>query len=315
MKNIYFLIIAILVISMLTLPFIALKSDNAGNTDIAVPNPDKKSETVCVKTADGIISVPTSDYIEGVVAAEISPDSEPEALKAQAVAAYTYLLYKKDKNKREDYDIICDAGIDQAYIDTAAQKEKWGDAYDANIGKIREACNAVAGIYVSFENKPIYAAFHAVSAGKTENCSDVFGGEYPYLVSVQSIGDLLCPDYLSTVTLSADEVRSALGGMCSLPENPEEFFTAIERSDAGGIKTLTVGGKTFTGQEIRSALSLRSANFDIAFDGTAFTFTVRGYGHGVGMSQYGANYMAQQGSLYNEILLWYYTGCSLKTSK
>lgn len=315
MKNFYLLISVFLIISMLTIPFVTLispgssKKPTAPNAPAPVKTIDKPE--IRVKQGEEIKSMPMEDYLICVLGAEIPADYEEEAIKAQAVAAYTFALYKKNINADKGFDISADPSVDQAFMDTDKLKEKWGENYSQNCEKIKNCIKSVSGIYVSYKDAPIYAAYHAISSGKTENCSDVFSDGCPYLKSVESIGDLICPDYLVTVDITAADFKQKFPSECRFSQNPSEYITEIVRSDSGGIKTAAVGGKTMSGSEIRKALGLRSANFDIKVDRDRFIFTTRGYGHGVGMSQNGANYMAQTGSKYDEILMWYYTDCVL----
>lgn len=311
MKNIYLFIIFILFFAMLILPLFALgQSPTALLKEAPPPTVKADNSTVTVKKGEELLTVKTEDYLVGVLCAEIEPTYESEAIKAQAVAAYTFTLYKKKKNAGNPYDIIA-SSADQNYKTPAEQKEKYGENYEKYVKIFKDNIAAVAGIYMAYGGEPIYAAYHWYSAGKTENCEDVFGNKLPYLVAKESIGDLLCPNYLYSVSITAEDFKKAFSEKCTLPQKPEDYIGKIETTASGGAKSVAVGDKTFTGSEFRKALSLRSANFDYKFTDNKFVFTTRGYGHGVGMSQYGANYMAQQGSTYEEILKWYYTGVTL----
>ena len=313
MKNFYLVITGLLIILMLTLPLLSLTKEESPS--LTPPSPVKVSDKITVldTKTEKMMELAVSDYLFGVVAAEISLKSEVETIKAQAVASYTYLLYKKDKNKNESYDITNDSSIDQAYISREEALEKWGDNAENYEKKLNDCLTAVEGIYISYNNKPIFAAYHAISSGKTESNESVWGNKLPYLVEVQSMGDLLSPDYISEKKVTLEEFRAAFASLCTLPEKGENFIGDISRSSSGGVKTIKVGDKFFVGTEFRKLLSLRSTNFDVKFADNCFTFTVRGYGHGVGLSQNGAEYMAKQGSTFSEILAWYYKDCQLKT--
>lgn len=316
MKNFYLFITAVLILLMLTLPLISLTAVSENKEPTEIPTPTEVSETITVLHTDTkqTEKIPMRDYLFGVVAAEISPQSETETLKAQTVAAYTYALYKTEKNKKEQYDITTDSSVDQAYISKEAALEKWADKAEEYAARLNECISAVEGIYISYDNKPIFAAYHAISSGKTESCESVWGNKLPYLVETQSLGDLLSPDYLSEKKVAAGEFKTAVSSLCSLPENASNYIGEITRTASGGVKTIAVGDAVLSGSEFRKALGLRSANFDVKFSDNCFTFTVRGYGHGVGLSQCGAEYMAKQGSTFSEILAWYYNGCSLSNS-
>ncbi len=311
MKNFYFVITIILILLMLTLPFLSLgappDSSTLEQSDIA----NSDTVTLLQSSDNSLKAIATREYIFGVVAAEMSVSREVETLKAQTIASFTYTLYKKEKNKNEDYDITDNPATDQAFITREKAREKWGDKADEYEKKLNGVLDEVFGIYLSYENKPIFAAYHAISSGKTESCESVWGNSLPYLVETESMGDLLCADYLSEKVVSADEFKAAFRDICALPENEAEFIGEIVRSSSGGAKTVTVGNKQITGSDFRRLLALRSTNFDVNYSDGAFHFTVRGYGHGVGMSQNGAEYMAAQGSTYTEILNWYYKGCTL----
>ena len=267
---------------------------------------------VCNTLTGEITKMTAQDYIFGVVAAEMPALYETEALKAQAVAAYTYACYRRVENSAKNYDITTDHTADQSFITAEAAAEKWGDKAEEYTKKIRDATAAVEGYMLTYGGKPVLSVYHAISSGKTESAGNVWGSEYPYLQPVSSPGDKLSPDYLSTVQLSADELRPKLDGIGDLSGDPAGWFGEGSPSDSGTVLKIPVGGETVTGARVRAALNLRSSNFKAAYADGVFTFTVLGYGHGVGMSQYGANYMAKQGSDFKEILSCYYTGTKVQ---
>lgn len=314
MKNFYLVITAILIILMLTLPLISLAPQKINLPDTP-PEPVEITDKITVldTKTEKLTEITVRDYLFGAVAAEISLSCETETVKAQTVACYTFLLYKKDKNKSQKYDITNDYSVDQAYITHEEAQKKWGDNAAEYEEKLNRCLTEVEGIYISYEDKPIFAAYHAISSGKTESCETVWGNKLPYLVETESLGDLLSPNYLSEKKVTTEEFKNAFVSLCVLPENAANYVGEISRASSGLVKTIKVGDKVFTGAEIRKTLGLRSANFDVKFNDNAFIFTVRGYGHGVGLSQNGAEYMAKQGSTFSEILAWYYKDCQLKT--
>jgi stage II sporulation protein D len=259
-----------------------------------------KTETVAMR-----------EYLAGCVAAEMEAGHHLEALKAQAVASYTYARYRLGPGGK---DSLSDSGkSDQGYVDAAQRKARWGEDFALYEAKVEQAVDAVLGQAVTREGKPILAAYCAVSAGRTESAENYWGDDLPYLQSVDSPGDKLSPDYSRTVTLQADDVKKALEQAGAKPgKDPAKWFGAPERSEAGTVLEIEAGGKTFSGRALREALHLRSANFTIACKGGAFEVKCLGFGHGVGMSQYGADFMARQGSGYKEILEHYYTGCTVE---
>lgn len=237
------------------------------------------------------------EYVAGVVAAEMPAAFPKEALKAQAVAARTYQVRQMQAAGSEQ--VLYDVG--QAYITPEEQKKKWGKQYTFYASKIRDAVRSTAREIMVYEGEPILAAFHAQSAGKTEDAENVWDHPVPYLKSVDSSEDKNAPDNKTTVAFSVQELSDKLG--CDAKK-----ISIHSRSDAGYAAQVQVGERIFTGREIREALGLRSANFTVEQDGDRFIFTVFGYGHGAGMSQYGASFLAKKGMNYHEILQHYYTG-------
>lgn len=254
------------------------------------------------------------DYIFGVVAAEMPALYEIEALKAQAVAAHTFALHRKNTNSDKEYDITNDFTIDQAFITEADAREKWGDKADEYIKKIKTAVGETKNLALTYDGEIALTVYHAISFGKTEDCQNVWGGSRPYLVSVSSIGDKLSPNYISNKAVTLVELKTAFSEL-ELSDNPTDYFKSPQKTDAGTIKTITVCNNEITGSDIRKRLDLQSACFEVKYENDAFQFTVYGYGHGVGMSQNGANYMAQQGADFKEILCHYYQGCKIEAIK
>lgn len=251
-----------------------------------------------------IEEISAEDYIVGVVAAEMPALYEEEALKAQAVAAYTFSCYRRDTSNL-DYHVSTDPAACQAYLTEAKLKEKWGENYDTYYNKILNCVKAVKGEILCYNGGTALTVYHAISSGKTNNCADVWGKDLPYLKSVDSIGDKLNKDYISTAVFTSADISAKLGVSGNA-------FQEIKKSGSGLVKSANFGSKSFSGAEIQKALGLRSAAFDIAQSGENFTFTVYGYGHGVGMSQSGADYMAKQGATYKEILAHYYKGTKIQ---
>ena len=268
---------------------------------------DKESGTVTEMTPE--------EYIFGVLAAEMPALYDKEALKAQAVAAYTFALNRQTENADKDYDLTTDFSTDQSFITEEEAREKWGDKADEYCDKLKGAVKEVENFAVTYDGKPILAVYHAISSGKTEDCENVWGKAYPYLKSVASPGDSLAPDYISKAVFSADDLRDKLSKTVELSGEPQDYFGKTERTASGTVKSIEVCGSDLSGGEIRSALSLKSSDFEVLYKDGEFVFTVYGYGHGVGMSQYGADCMAKQGSDFKEILLHYYRGCRVEKLK
>jgi len=253
-----------------------------------------------------IEKIPLEKYLVGVVAGEMPVSYELEALKAQAVAARTYTLKKMETNKQKNYDVV-DTTNDQVYLEEEYLKTTWKDTYENRISKIKKAINETEGEYLTYDGKIIKAFFFSTSSGKTENCKDVFGENLPYLISVSSTWDENSPSYLDKKTFSKKEFYEKL----NLPYQ-EKLNIEIKRNDTNSINTITINNTDIKGTEFRSKLSLKSTNVDIIEEDDNVLIISKGFGHGVGMSQYGAQEMAKQGYKYSEILKYYYQGTEFK---
>lgn len=319
MKGTFFITL-IVMFSMLITPLSSLSStkeafvsvfDTADDVLYDVPG-TTFFETIKVLKDETVIEISAKDYIFGVVAAEMPALYEEEALKAQAVAAYTFACYRMNGSKDAEYHITADADTAQCFITREEAAVRWGDKNDEYSDKIDSCIDAVKGELLTFDGKPIFAAYHAISPGSTNSCADVWGSDLPYLKSVDSIGDRLADGYLSETTLTAEEVAQKLSSVATSSGGPENYFYDISATQNGYVKSIVFCGKQISGSELCNLLGLRSCNFTLDYNEGNFTFSVKGYGHGVGMSQTGANYMAKQGSSYKEILLHYYRGATLQ---
>lgn len=251
------------------------------------------------------------EYLKGVVAAEMPVSFPLDALKAQAVASRTYAVRAVENAEFE----LAPADIGQAYITKEKMKENWGENFETYYAKICEAVDTTAGEIMEYDGEPILAVFHSTSAGETETAGNIWNYDLPYLESTDSQGDTFAPNYEVTKTISEDEI------IASIKEKHPDFqaeagtlFDTIkinERSQAGYITDISIAGMTFTGKEVREALGLRSSNFTVAKAEDGISFTTKGFGHGAGMSQYGAKYMAEKGSDYKDILDHYYKNVTI----
>ncbi|MDY2968652.1 MAG: stage II sporulation protein D [Butyricicoccus pullicaecorum] len=260
------------------------------------------------------------DYVTSVVAGEISPDFPTEAIRAQAVAARTYALYKQKTGRpaqHEEADVCDDPAHCAAFVDLKTEAAaRWGEQADTAQDVIRQAVEDTAGQVLTYEGEPIVAVFSSAAGEKTERAVDVWGSDIPYLQSVDSPGGEACPKYYDAVVLTADEIRARAEKTlpsADLSGDPSGWFKASERSKAGGIVRMKFGGVEVKGTVMRTLLGLNSTNFTVKIDGNTLTFTTTGYGHGVGLSQWGAKYSAEQGQTYDEILAHYYPGTTLTT--
>lgn len=256
-----------------------------------------------------IENVGITDYVIGCVACEMPASYELEALKAQAVVSFTYALYQRSEGERSD--LSDDPSVHQAYASYDELKEKWGDSYDKNIAVIKKAVKAVSGEYLTYEKKLIKPPYFALSSGMTNSAEDVWGNEVSWLVSVSSDGDKLSPSVKSIFEFTEDEIIELLKDKCELKEIS---ISKPVKAKSGYVKSIDISSHKFSGEELRRLLSLRSGNFTVKKEGDLYVFTCMGYGHGVGMSQNGANYMAKQGSGYREILSHYYPGTEVLLS-
>ena len=261
-----------------------------------------------------LLSLGLEDYVLGVTAAEMPADFEPEALKAQAAAARTYAVYCARSGRHADADVCTNPGCCQAWLSDEALRERWGDAYPPRHDKLAEAVAASAGEILCYGGQAVFAAFHSSSAGFTEDSGAIWNA-LPYLVSVSSPEDeALVPGYVSEAVFPALDFRDTL--LYEKPEAdfsgpPEGWIGETERDGSGRVAWMELGGVRFSGTQLRALFSLRSTAFTLDCADGLFTFTVTGFGHGVGMSQYGAQALAAQGWDYAAILAHYYPGTAL----
>lgn len=314
-KRIYAVMLGIMLAIMVVVPAFAIKpapkEDNAPITDGSFPKGEHFK--IYITQTDKVEKVSAFDYIVGVVSAEMGADAPTEALKAQTVASYTYAHFRKIENGDQKYDITDNPQTDQKYLSRAQLKEKWKDSYDANIKKVEAAVKQAAGYMLTDkEGKPILAAYHALSGGRTESAQIMWGQDYSYLQPVESIGDLLSPDYLSVRKFTIAELQEKLKPAVELTGEPKNWIADVSCTESGTVTAINMSGVSVSGEQIRTLLGLRSACFEASFADDTFTFNVKGWGHGVGMSQYGACYLARTGSTFIEILSHYYTDCNMK---
>ncbi len=270
------------------------------------------SVSVYIKNEDKTVFIDTDEYIKGVVLAEMPSSFHSEALKAQAVAARSCLYYNAEYYKTHQIPpehngaVICtDYNHCSAWRDIAG-------AGDEEKGKISEAVDATKDIVMLYDGSPINAVFHSTSSGTTESAEDVWGKNIPYLQSVASMGDDLSPRYTSVYEADLQKFRESAEQNIKGVDWNNPLFSDIKRSSAGGIISIKIGGVEISGSEFRRIYSLLSTNADIKEEDGKITISVKGYGHGVGMSQYGANYLASEGNSFESILKSYYSGVSVE---
>ena len=255
-----------------------------------------------------IDTLPLEEYVVGVIAGEMPVSFDVEALKAQAVASRSYVLKRLKTNKDKEYDVV-DSITNQVYLDNAYLKEKWGSDYTSKINKLHEVVNKTQGEYLEYNGEVIDALFFSTSNGYTEDCGQVFSLDLPYLKSVNSEWDSQVSSvFNSTKTISLQEFYEKL----NLPYQNNLIIKDIKRSNSNRITSITINNTTFKGTDIYNKLSLRSTDFSLTQLGSNVEIKTTGFGHGVGMSQYGAEGMAQEGYNYKDILNHYYTDTTIK---
>lgn len=259
------------------------------------------------ESTDAIETVPLEDYVALVVASEIPADFEMEALKAQALAARTYVVQRLIHGSDEEYHVT-DTVDHQVFQSESELREAWGVNYSGNMGKINQAVQETSGEIITYDGTPITAAFFSTSNGYTENAEDYWQNEIPYLRSVSSPWDEQSPVYRDQEIFAYSEVLHLLG----LSGNTFDVSNIV-RTDSNRVKELVINGETFSGREVREKLGLRSNDFSIEAEADHIIFKTNGYGHGVGMSQYGANGMAQSGNSYQDIVQHYYQDVQIES--
>lgn len=274
---------------------------------------------VYIAAEDRVEEMSKGQYLREVVSAEMPASFEIEALKAQAVAARSYLearmaAYAKNgaPPEHKGADICTDHTHCKAWISQAERMKLWEKDADSNWEKISSAVSSTSGEVITYNGEVISAVFHSTSSGKTENSRDVWGGDRPYLVSVESPGEEVAPNFKSEKTISTEEFCRIASENIDGTDFSGALIGDIVRSEAGGIISIVIGGVSIKGTQLRTMYDLKSTNAQIEIDGENVRFDVTGYGHGVGMSQYGANAMAKNGAAYADILTHYYSGVKIE---
>ena len=254
-----------------------------------------------------IKEIPFEEYIKGVVAGEMPVTFELEALKAQAVASRSYAMYQMAATKDKDYDVV-NTTANQVYLTDEQLKNNWKEDYPEKINKIKTAIAETSGEYLTYNGEIVNAMFFSTSVGATENSEEVFVSALPYLRSVDSTWDKESPVYIDTYTFTLEDFYKKL----NLPFKQTLKIEVTEKTSTGRTKTIKINGEEMKGRDLATKLSLRSNYFDIVQNQNNITITTKGFGHGVGMSQYGANGMAKEGYKYDQILKHYYKNTEIK---
>lgn len=265
---------------------------------------DNKTMVTVYRSNGSILNIELEEYLIGVVAGEMPASFSIEALKAQSVIARTYTLKAIKQNKK-----LTDTVSTQVYIDNNEMRSKWGNDYDKYYNKIKEAVLNTKGMYITYNNDYIDAVYFSTSNGYTEDSKYVWGNDIPYLKSVESKWDIGTTSYTKEVFKSFDEVSNILGYQV----NESIKIDNIERNESNRIISININDKTYSGINIRTMFKLNSTDFNIEVTDDGLKFITYGYGHGVGMSQYGSNGMAKEGYSYQDIIHYYYQNVQIKT--
>jgi stage II sporulation protein D len=315
----------VLLLFLIPILLVDMESDAAQTTN-GKRSEDSARIRVYLTKEKRVIEVPLEEYVQGVVAAEMPADFHLEALKTQALAARTYIVYRLQKGSFSDMQkwgtaaetaYVTDTVQHQVYLTDKQLQRIWGKEYEEKRKKIAQAVEATRGQILTYKGKPIYAAFFSTSNGKTENSEDYFSTAYPYLRSVDSPWDQESPKYKQQKSFAIKEVMRKLeektGKKIAIPAFQQGTgIKVITRTEGGRVGKIRIGDQIFTGREVREALQLSSSDFTWHVAQDRIVFTTYGYGHGVGLSQWGANLMAQQGKTAQEIVAHYYRGVSIQ---
>ncbi len=314
---------AALITAAAVIPSLLAPAEKASSSEeTTAPAPEPESTIQMLDTSSGeVLTLSMEEYLIGAVSAEMPASFEPEALKAQTVAAHTYAVRQQNLQSKSPDPELCGADLSndstkyQAYFTQSQTMQFYGTGYDSAYTKISAAVKEVLPYIIVYENEPILAAFCSMSSGKTESAENVWGQAVPYLTVADSSADKNAPNYSQCTYFSAADLRTKLMEAfpeCNLDVSTNQWLIVESTSESGTVLTANVGGTAATGQEIRTALGLRSAAFEVEWKEGSCAITTKGYGHGVGMSQYGANAMAKAGADWREILLYYYKGAEIE---
>ena len=295
----------------------AVREEDAVPAALILPGADRRASVTLLRNGR-VTEMTLAEYLPGVLAGEMPAGFEPQALRAQAVAARTFAVFhaRRGTAAHPEAALCADPACCQVWLGEDELRDRWGEGFEANMARIRSAVEDTDGVCLTYGGEPILACFHSSSPGQTENSAAVWGTSLPYLVSVDSpetAADV--PDFISTVEIAPEDFREVILSAyprCAITEALPPDWLGSRTLDTGGrVASIRVGGTPISGTKMRSLFSLRSACFDLVWTGHSFLFTVTGYGHGAGMSQYGANVMAREGQTWPEILAHYYPGTRL----
>lgn len=286
-----------------TIPInVQLGSSSGKNKPVNEAEDVEQIVTVFRESKNEYQEIPLETYLIGVVSGEMPALYDIEALKAQAVAARTYTI-----QLLESEESIYDTVKHQVYLDDHQLKEKWQGKFDEYYEKVSKAVNETAGEVITYEDELIKPFYFSISNGYTENSEDYWSKAYPYLRSVNSEWDKTAPKYKVETEFTLDQLRAKFNDQTLTKES----FIILNKTEGKSVNEILIGDKVYSGRQFRETLGLRSTDFSLLFNGNKVVITTYGYGHGVGMSQYGANELAKQGKTYDEIIKYYYQNVNI----
>lgn len=327
MKKVLLLSAVLVFVTVILLPSLIIRGLGPFWPRPAKTNMAQKGEDILIRVympqSGKIVELPLEEYIKGVVAAEMPAEFELEALKAQAVAARTYAVKNMvifggaGLDGHPGADVSTDHKTSQAWSSEAEMIAKWGPAaYQRYWKKISQAVEETGGLIITYGGEPIHAVFHSTSGERTASAREVWNYDYPYLQSVVCNWDKASPRYAETKAIALQEVENRLGPeagiMLAAKNGTSGVAQIIDRTESGRVAQARIGSKTYTGLELREKLELRSSNFTLEVRDDKMVVKSTGYGHGVGLCQYGANGAAKEGKSFRDILTYYYTGVVIK---
>ena len=300
---------------------VPLVQSQAETVVLVVEEPEEEKEeepNIVLGTEQGSLELNLEEYLVGVVLSEMPGSFELEALKAQAVAARTFALRQMEQGKHENIDLCTQSTCCQAWCSVDAWREKLGEAADLYLRRGEQAVQETAGLVLCYDGKLIDAVYFSCSGGTTEDAIAVWGSEVPYLQSVPSLGEENASKYQSVVYVTTSDFQNRMlkeNSHVDLTGSPTSWIGNVSLTEGGGVASVVIGGQVFAGTQLRRIFDLNSTKFSVNVQEDGITFYVKGYGHRVGMSQYGANAMAKAGKTFQEILMYYYTDVNLQTKR
>jgi len=311
------LVTVILVVpTLIVVPFMSSSGDQKESVeksgeDVEIAMGDSPFAVEVMRAnSEQVEKVPLETYVSRVVASETPAEFEMEALKAQSLAARTFIVNRLLHQDNADKPDVTDTTSDQVYHNEQELRKTMGSDYDEEMTKIKKAVAATKGEILTYKNNPITAAYFSTSNGYTENSEDYWKNKVPYLRSVESPWDKDTQKFMDQKILTVKEMEDSLGS--ELPPL-EQLSMEITRTDGKRVDQLKIGEKSYSGRKIREELGLKSSDFSIEKKNDHLIFTTKGFGHGIGMSQFGANGMAKEGKTYKEIVKHYYQGVEIST--